>query len=181
MNYFQIALTFLAALALLSSSCKKTSNDGTSSTTKINKKETPEADFDPEGKIESSELSSRSAQENGKLYTRLSPKKTGVKFINPIQKDNPRAYLYASAMGCGGVAVGDVNGDGKPDLFFTGGPVPNQLLIQTDNLVFEDVTQRAGIGGSNAWGTGSSIIDIDEDGDLDIYVCNYDSANALFP
>ena len=148
MNYFQIALTFLAALTLLSSSCKKTSNDGTSSTTKINKKETPETDFDPEGKIESSELSSRSAQENGKLYTRLSPKRTGVKFINPILKDNPRAYLYASAMGCGGVAVGDVNGDGKPDLFFTGGPVPNQLLIQTNDLVFEDVTQRAGVGGS---------------------------------
>ena len=114
------------------SSCNKTSETRSTPQTEVKKKEViPEVTFDPEGKIESSRLSSRSTNENGKLFSRLSSKRTGVKFINPILKDNPRAYLYASAMGCGGVAVGDVNGDGKPDLFFTGGPIPNQLLIQT--------------------------------------------------
>ena len=181
MNYFRIALTFLSALTLVCSSCKKASDNKSASTDEVkNKKAITPTNFDPEGKIESSKLSSRSTQDNGKLFTRLSSKKTGVKFVNPILKENPRAYLYASAMGCGGVAVGDINGDGKPDLFFTGGPIPNQLLIQTDNLVFVDATQKAGVGGGNSWGTGSSIIDIDKDGDLDIYVCNYDSANALY-
>ena len=82
--------------------------------------------------------------------------------------------------GCGGIAVGDVDNDGRPDLYFTGGAVPNRLYRQVADLVFEEVTARAGVEGKGAWSTGASLVDIDNDGDLDIYVCNYDSANLLY-
>ena len=184
MNNFQTALHLLVVAVFLATACKKTDtteNPGNNTSTNPNKQKVVVA-YNPEGTIESKPLSESKPQgsTSDKLFSRLDPKKTGVNFINPILKDNPRAYLYASAMGCGGVSVGDVNGDGRPDLFLTGGPVPNQLLIQTDTLKFTDFTQQAGLAGNKSWGTGSSIIDIDKDGDLDIYVCNYDSANELY-
>ncbi len=196
MNYFQKAIHLLVVSTLLSTSCKKIETENTSetkdqssqpaNTSKTNdqpsKPTNTLANYDPEGSIKSAPLSASQDQTktDDKLFTRLAPAKTGVNFINPILKNNPRAYLYASAMGCGGISVGDINGDGRPDLFFTGGPVPNQLLIQTESLRFKDFTQQAGLAGNKSWGTGSSIIDIDKDGDLDIYVCNYDAANELF-
>ena len=117
---------------------------------------------------------------NRSLFTRLNTGSTGIEHINPIISAHPRAHLYTSSFSCGGVSVGDVNGDNLPDLFFTGGPVPNRLYIQTGKLVFKDVTATAGVSGEHAWGTGSCIVDIDNDGDRDIYVCNYDSANSLY-
>ena len=184
MNNFQTALHLLVVAVFLATACKKTdTTDKTGNNTSTNaNKQKVVGSYNPEGTIESKPLSESKSQgsNSDKLFSRLDPKKTGVNFINPILKDNPRAYLYASAMGCGGVSVGDVNSDGRPDLFLTGGPVSNQLLIQTDTLKFTDFTQQAGLAGNKSWGTGSSIIDIDKDGDLDIYVCNYDSANELY-
>ncbi|MCP4847263.1 MAG: RNA-binding protein [Verrucomicrobiaceae bacterium] len=137
-----------------------------------------------EGSITSSPLnaagSDLSENKQQKLFSLLDPAKTGITFTNPISNAHPLSYLYASAMGCGGISVGDINDDGRPDLFFTGGPVPNRLYIQTDNLIFKDITQSAGVAGDHAWATGSSIVDIDNDGDRDIYVCNYDAANSLY-
>ena len=170
-------------MIVLTTACKKTDSNNTSKeNTTTPQKQKESVTHDPEGTIESKALAQSKAlgKDSSKLFSRLDPETTGVKFINPILKDNPRAYLYASAMGCGGVSVGDINGDGRPDLFLTGGPVPNQLLVQSDTLKFTDFTQQAGLAGNKSWGTGSSIIDIDKDGDLDIYVCNYDSANELF-
>ena len=170
-------------MIVLTTACKKTDSNNTSKeNTTTPQKQKESVTHDPEGTIESKPLAQSKAlgKDSSKLFSRLDPETTGVKFINPILKDNPRAYLYASAMGCGGVSVGDINGDGRPDLFLTGGPVPNQLLVQSDTLKFTDFTQQAGLAGNKSWGTGSSIIDIDKDGDLDIYVCNYDSANELF-
>ena len=170
-------------MIVLTTACKKTDSNNTSKeNTTTPQKQKESVTHDPEGTIQSKPLAESKAlgKDSSKLFSRLDPDTTGVKFINPILKDNPRAYLYASAMGCGGVSVGDINGDGRPDLFLTGGPVPNQLLVQSDTLKFTDFTKQAGLAGNKSWGTGSSIIDIDKDGDLDIYVCNYDSANELF-
>ena len=98
----------------------------------------------------------------------------------PLKTSHPLKYLYASAMGCGGVAVADIDADGRPDLFFTGGPRANALYRQTGVLKFEDITASAGVAGKVAWSTGAAIVDIDNDGDLDIYICNFDSPNHLF-
>ena len=141
-------------MIVLTTACKKTDSNNTSKeNTTTPQKQKESVSHDPEGTIESKPLAQSKAlgKDSSKLFSRLDPETTGVKFINPILKDNPRAYLYASAMGCGGVSVGDINGDGRPDLFLTGGPVPNQLLVQTDTLKFTDFTEQAGLAGNKSW------------------------------
>ena len=116
-----------------------------------------------------------------KCFTLLSPSETGVDFGHPVIADHPMAYLYFSSTAAGGTAVGDVNGDGRPDLFIASGPKENRLYVQTDrNFQFEDITDTAGVGGGNAWACGATMVDINADGWLDIFVANYDSPNQLF-
>ena len=67
-----------------------------------------------------------------------------------------------------------------PELFFTSGPERNRLYRNLGRLRFEDATEEAGISGGNQWSAGAAMADVDGDGDLDIYVCQYDSANELW-
>jgi hypothetical protein len=122
------------------------------------------------------------------LFELLSPAQTGITFTNTIvahdslnvQSD---VYLYNGA----GVAVGDVDGDGLPDIFFAGNMVSSRLYRNKGNMQFEDVTERAGIRTSR-WATGATMVDINNDGYLDIYVSvsgpewskPEDRANLLF-
>jgi hypothetical protein len=124
------------------------------------------------------------------LFTPVPAEQSGVTMRHPLVADHPRAYLYISGFACGGVSIGDVNSDERPDLFFTSGPEANRLYLQTEEpLVFRDATQQAGLsdratGGSPSrdqlWAAGATFVDLDRDGDLDIYVCNYDAPNQLF-
>lgn len=133
------------------------------------------------GAISSTELSPASkGAEGGLLFERLSPAGTGVDYTNTIVDDHPMRYLYATEKVCGGVAAGDVDGNGLPDLFFTNGPAGNGLFLQTAPLKFSNHTSAAGLNRGEVWSAGSTMIDIDGDGDLDIYVANYGSANQLF-
>ncbi len=68
--------------------------------------------------------------------------------------------------------MGDVSGDGRPDIFLTGNQVRNRLYLNQGSFSFADVTDAAGVGGERAWSTGTTMVDIDGDGLLDIYVCN---------
>jgi len=77
------------------------------------------------------------------VFESLSPDTTGIDFVNPIDQSHPQKYLYASAVACGGVAVGDVDNDGWPDVFFTSGPTKNRLFRQTGPMKFEDMTASA--------------------------------------
>ncbi|WP_234736511.1 VCBS repeat-containing protein [Tellurirhabdus bombi] len=114
------------------------------------------------------------------LFTRLSAKETGVTFTNRIQEsDSLHIFHYEYLYNGNGVGVGDFDGDGKPDLFFSGNTVPHKLYlnrtptgIQPANWKFEDVTVQAGVSGNGTWGTGVSVVDINADGLLDVYVCH---------
>lgn len=113
------------------------------------------------------------------LFEKLPPSQTGVDFVNAADLNNARKYLYNSPFVAGGVAIGDVSGDGKPDIFLLNGVKGNKLFVQTTNFRFDDATTRAGLTGTEAWGAGAAMVDIDNDGDLDIYVANYDAPNQL--
>lgn len=122
---------------------------------------------------------SASTNTDATLFEKLSPSQTGVNFVNSADVTNARKYLYNSPFVTGGVAIGDVSGDGKPDLFLLNGVKGNKLFVQTASFQFEDATKQARLIDTKAWGAGAAMVDIDNDGDLDIYVANYDAPNQL--
>ena len=104
-------------------------------------------------------------------FVKLSPSATKVTFSNDLSETaafNILNYLYY--YDGGGVAVGDVNGDELPDLYFTSNEQSNRLYLNRGGFVFEDVTARAGVAGSGNWTTGATMADVNGDGLLDIYV-----------
>jgi enediyne biosynthesis protein E4 len=101
----------------------------------------------------------------------LSPGRTGVTFANTLPEDttfNILNYLYY--YNGGGVAVGDVNNDGLPDLYFTSNLGANRLYLNKGDYRFEDVTARAGVADSVGWKSGVTMADVNGDGFVDIYV-----------
>lgn len=140
-----------------------------------------EADRAPGETLVIQQLPERAAREDGEpLFSRVLPEESGITFRNPIDLSHPLKRLYQSGFACGGVAIGDLDGDDLPDIFFASGPDSNRLYRQKGSLHFEDVTTSSGVDGGKNWAAGAAFVDIDSDGDLDIYVCNYNSPNALF-
>lgn len=105
------------------------------------------------------------------LFERLAPESTGVAFVNELPEQpefNILNYLYY--YNGGGVAVGDVDGDGLPDLYFSSNLGANRLYRNKGNYRFEDITERAGVRGPDGWKTGVTMADVNGDGHVDIYV-----------
>ncbi len=110
----------------------------------------------------------------GKLFTLLPPDFTGVYFKNSIIESEKENHLVNDMLISGaGVAVGDINNDGLPDLFFTGNQVQDRLYLNRGNLKFEDITDQAGILPDNIWSSGVTFGDVNNDGYVDIYVSKY--------
>lgn len=119
-------------------------------------------------------------EKGGGLFSNPSSKDTGITFANtltPTEDLNILDYLYF--YNGGGVAIGDVNGDKLPDVFFSGNQVKNKLYINKGNLKFEDITEKAGVAGNSSWNTGAIMGDVNGDGLLDIYVCAVVGINGL--
>ncbi len=121
------------------------------------------------------------------LFQALTPEQSGIEFANELTFDRDfNIYTYRNYYNGGGVALGDVNGDGLTDLYFSGNMVPNRLYLNRGNMQFEDVTDAAGVAGKAGWSTGVTMADVNGDGRLDIYVCHSgdvkgdDKANELF-
>jgi hypothetical protein len=105
------------------------------------------------------------------LFELLPPARTGITFENRLPDDSTFTLLdYLYYYNGGGVAVGDVNGDGLPDLYFSSNVGPNRLYINKGNYRFEDVTERAGVQGPAGWKTGVTMADVNGDGRPDIFV-----------
>lgn len=109
----------------------------------------------------------------GKLFTSLPHSYTGIDFTNQLEYDKEfNIYTYRNFYNGGGVALGDINNDGLVDIYLTANMKPNKLFLNRGNFRFEDITEKAGVGGQQAWSTGVSMADVNGDGFLDIYVCN---------
>jgi len=120
-----------------------------------------------------------------KQFTKLNPKDTSIDFVNKLYETNSRNYFtYPYMYLGGGVAVGDFNNDGLEDLFFSGNMVPNKLYLNQGDFQFKDISESAGIQGDNRWYSGVSLIDINKDGFLDIYIAvggeNEPNNNVLY-
>src|ERR1700744_3562386 len=105
-------------------------------------------------------------------FERISPGHSGIKFSNEIiENDSVNVLDNVNIYNGAGVGIGDFNRDGLPDIFFAGNAVSNKLYLNKGNFVFQDVTDSAGVGGNGEWFKGVSVVDINNDGWPDIYVC----------
>lgn len=105
------------------------------------------------------------------LFRPVRAETSGIHFSNDLPLDDDLNILnYIYYFNGGGVAVGDINNDGRDDLFFTGNQVSNRLYLNQGGMGFRDVTKEAGLE-STGWSTGAVMVDINTDGWLDIYVC----------
>jgi len=97
----------------------------------------------------------------------------GISFINKVtETDQTNVFTFRNFYNGGGVAIGDVNNDGLNDVFLTSNQNGNQLYLNKGNWKFENVTGKAGVKGTKYWSTGATMVDINGDGWLDIYVCH---------
>jgi enediyne biosynthesis protein E4 len=111
-------------------------------------------------------------QKSGTLFKNISSSKSNIHFnnsiiendsINPIEME----FLYNG----GGVAIGDFNGDSLEDIYFTASMVSNKMYLNKGSLQFEDITKVANVAGEEKWFNGAAVIDINNDGKKDIYLC----------
>ncbi|SDF18232.1 VCBS repeat-containing protein [Ulvibacter litoralis] len=118
---------------------------------------------------------------SGPLFTSIASEASGVTFINALP-ETPEMniltyqYLYNGA----GVSVGDINNDGLADIFFNANFGPNHLYLNKGDFTFEEIGRTAGVGGKRAWSTGCTMVDINNDGFLDIYLSYSGNTEANF-
>lgn len=107
------------------------------------------------------------------LFKLLPSSQTHIDFANTLTEGlNTNVLMYQYFYNGGGVAAGDLNGDGLQDIYFTGNMTDNKLYLNKGHMQFEDVTAAAGVEGRpGPWKTGVTFADVNGDGKLDIYVC----------
>src|SRR6187431_2160668 len=106
------------------------------------------------------------------LFEMIASSQSGIAFNNRIvENDSINPLDVENIYNGGGVGIGDFNNDGLQDIYFTANTVSNKLYLNKGDLKFEDITDSAGVDGAARWSRGVSIVDINNDGLEDIYVC----------
>ncbi|WP_424494264.1 VCBS repeat-containing protein [Salinimicrobium sp. GXAS 041] len=126
-------------------------------------------------------LSCSNSEENPKdpqnekeyFFTKMDSSETGLNFTNRVQNEKDfNIFKYRNFYNGAGVGIGDINNDGLPDVYLTSNMGENKLYLNKGNFKFEDITDDSGTGGNRSWSTGVTMIDLNHDGFLDIYVSN---------
>ena len=121
-----------------------------------------------------------SDSKTGSLFEALDSGRTGLHFNNKLTYDKDfNLFKYMYFYNGSGIGAGDFNNDGLIDLFFAANQQPNRLYLNSGGLRFSDVTTAARIPADDAWSTGVSVVDINNDGLLDIYVCRVGNFERL--
>ncbi|MCY7291712.1 MAG: VCBS repeat-containing protein, partial [Ferruginibacter sp.] len=106
----------------------------------------------------------------------------GITFTNKVENTKDfNIFSYRNFYNGGGCAIGDINNDGLADVYFTANQGSNKLYLNKGNFQFDDITAKAGVTDSTSWSTGVTLVDIDGDGWLDIYVCSAGFINGVPP
>src|SRR5262245_40786694 len=114
------------------------------------------------------------------LFEKISSSHSGIDFNNKIvENDSINPLDVVNIYNGGGVGIGDFNNDGLQDIYLTGNMVPSKLYLNKGNFHFEDITTKAGVEGMGRWARGVSIVDINNDGLPDIYICNTIDKDSL--
>ena len=114
------------------------------------------------------------------LFQAVPSEVSGITFSNQlIENEDFNIIEYLYFYNGGGVAVGDINNDGLLDIYFSSNQHGNKLYLNKGNMQFEDITQNAGVASFGPWKTGVSMVDINGDGLLDIYVCRVSGYKGL--
>lgn len=105
------------------------------------------------------------------LFELTNPEETGITFINTVpENDTLNQFTYHYLFNGNGVAAGDLNNDGLPEVIFTGNEKPAVLYLNKGDFTFEDVTEKSGLT-TSYWMSGISLADVNNDGFQDIYIC----------
>jgi hypothetical protein len=107
------------------------------------------------------------------VFKKILSSQSGISFNNFVDENYKKNYFdkFAYVYNGGGVAIGDFNNDGLQDIYFTGNDVPNKLYLNQEGFKFKDITQSAGVDGGKGWDNGVTVVDINNDGLQDIYIC----------
>ncbi len=132
-------------------------------------------------------LAPRSGPRGKTMFTTLPPEYTGVRTENQYADPQMKGALFQQYNGGSvgtGVAIGDFDNDGRPDIFVVSKTESCRLFRNLGNFKFEDVTDKAGVGdkgeAAGIWKFGATFVDVNNDGWLDIYVCRFDAPNLLY-
>ncbi len=112
-----------------------------------------------------------SCKQKGVLFEKIPSSKSGIHFNNAIvETDSINVLDFGNVYNGGGVGIGDFNGDSLPDIYFAGNTVANKLYLNKGDLNFQDITKQAGVEGDKRWCRGVSVVDINNDGKMDLHV-----------
>jgi len=129
-----------------------------------------------EAHLEAADLADQIAKRDEKLFTELDGPALGVDFQNLLNRENIKNYLLLGA----GLTIADIDQNGLPDLFLVSQDGANKLFKQVSPWRFVDASESSGITDIKAWGAGAAFADMDNDGDLDLYVCNKAARDEIY-